>query len=96
MISNQEIHEIREAIGEIENDVVTALGDDAVCCLCLCLDGYTAVVEFFGVTIWHSQEDDRIWDNEGYEPFEPFLRKKISAEVEKMLAINLAITKILQ
>lgn len=52
--------------------------------------GFYTSINFLGQVIWNSEEDDREWIEESndYEPFEPYLRKKINELIQQISTLK--------
>jgi hypothetical protein len=93
MIGRKEAEEIQDALCNIYNDLEEAgIYSDQIE---LCLNGFSGIIRFAGVVIWHSDEDARetTGPNEDYEQFEPFIRRKIADEVAILNSIAIALSK---
>ena len=56
-------------------------------------DGYSHIIEFLGITLWHDDDDMREYDEkkDDYEPLEPFLRRRINSITQTLSLISLKI-----
>lgn len=70
-------------VGELNDDIYDSLGSNCKDSYCFIVDyhcdGYMVVIEFLGLQIWSSDDDDREFNEEEnkYEPLKPYLIKKI-------------------
>ena len=91
-----DLKEINEAISNIHHEIFECHWeqdeDDEIIYISCYSDAYMVVVKFMGVHIWSSDNDlrDVINENGDKEPLEPYLRKMIMLEIEKIRKINLA------
>lgn len=82
-----------EIVGAVENivgDLFEQTGNEEGYRLYVVSDGYHTNIKFLGVDIWHSEDDDREWSEatENYEPLEPYLRRKINEELDKLMKVR--------
>lgn len=49
-------------------------------------NGYIDVISFGELTIWCSEDSERIWDEDEkvYEPFKPFIKRMYRNEIDKL------------
>jgi hypothetical protein len=54
-------------------------------------DGTDVYIEYLGACIWQSIDDERefSYDDDSYEPLEPYIRKKIMDIIDEIAYINL-------
>lgn len=93
-----EIQEIIDAVDNINALLYDQLGPETTAVLTYTYSTYAQWIEWNGEQIWSSEDDEREWEEKdyaangkcieaGYEPMEPFLRKKVNqviAEVKKI------------
>lgn len=58
-------------------------------------NGFIALIKILGITIWHSDEDDRDWDEKSdedeYEPLEDYLRREFANLQDRIFKIDLGV-----
>ena len=92
---DNEISELADAVESIGIDIYQSsqVGGASEFELELRTTGFATVVEFLGIRIWFSDEDDRSYKTndsgeEIFEPFEPFLRRKIQETLTEIAKIK--------
>lgn len=86
MITKQDVLEIFEAIQNIQQDIPE---DATEYSLEFATNGSEARIDFLGVNLWISAEDERDFNEETnkYEPFELFLRRRLQEELNTIAQI---------
>lgn len=81
-----------EFVFQLGCEIVDQTGNDELSVV-LSTNGFGTVVEFLGVTIWSSEDDERSFVDDGhmedYEPLEPFIREQINKMVKTLAKIKL-------
>ena len=84
--SHNLIIEIEDAISEINGELYEQTKEDDYIQVSLSTNGYCQIVEFAGIRIWDSEENDRLVDDdeEYTESMEMCLRRNIMQMVRKI------------
>lgn len=79
----------RDVISELNGELFEKFGDTEMD-FGYTTNGYVDVVTFDDVVLWHSENDDREFDEEknDWEPFEPFIKRKFNEWVTKLNKLN--------
>lgn len=84
-------NEIQEAVGNIAVDIFDSTGGVEYFDLIYSTNGWVDFVEFIGIRLWCSEDDDRPYVDENeeiYIPIEEHLRNRINEELEKLSRIR--------
>lgn len=86
-----EINEILKAVEEINDEINEQLFETDEIKLSVYTDGNGHCVKFCGIRIWHSDDDERKYDDEKdeYESFNIFFRRAVNEILFVMKKINL-------
>ena len=86
------ITELEKIVAEIEMDIHEATGKDHFNVL-VSSNGSCIIIDFIGIRIWDSENDDRDYIDDGhnhiYEPIRNFIRARINEEIEDLSKIVL-------
>ena len=90
MAENLDVVEIEDAVCEINGELYEQTKEDDYLQLSFSTNGWCQIVEFAGIRIWDSEDNNRLVDdNEEYtENMEMCLRRNIMAVVRKVKLIN--------
>jgi len=90
------IKEIIDIIEKLNAEIYEKVGEDLFnefpyINLSLVTDGYAECVDFLGMTLWNSDNDEREYVGEGvfedYEPLEGFIRKQVDVLINGLFKI---------
>jgi len=83
------IKETVDAIDNINGDLFEKTDNESII-VELKTTGCVTIIEFCGISIWSSEDDDRQYIDQidEYEPIEPFLRKKVNEVIETITKIK--------
>ena len=88
-----DIKDIEDAIYSIQVDIIDSNEsfDEGDIGISLSTNGFATVVDFCGITLWCSENDDREYTEmtDLFEPFEPFLRRKLKELLDKFKLIEI-------
>lgn len=75
-VLEQDVYEKTEGVEYFNFEVVT--------------NGFATMVNFIGLTIWNSEDDDREYyeETDSYEPMEKHLRRVLNNELDKLRNIK--------
>lgn len=82
--------EIVEIVQELEHEVWEKTEGVEYFNFEVITNGTTLVISFIGIILWSSEEDDREYyeERDSYEPMEPFLRRRLNEELNKLRVLQ--------
>jgi len=86
------ISELQNAVNSIESDIFESTDEIEYFNITVTTNGYTDIVNFFGIQIWNSDDDCRGYsdpeDESTIEPIEQHLRNRVNEELSKIARIK--------
>lgn len=86
------ILELEEAVNSIEQDIFESTGGVEYFNITVSTNGFVQLVEFAGLLLWSSEDDNRPYEDEYDEtsrmPIEQHLRELLREELEKLSTIR--------
>lgn len=90
-MTNKELLELVDVVDNINEKLSEQLGPNNIDYLEIRYNTWSCGVHFLDEFIWSSEDDKREYleDKDDYEPFGPFLRKKITEFINRLNKITL-------